>query len=362
MKQLLPLVLVLLSIPIAIQAQIQITSTDLNKPVGYVQATEYEFGPLAVNLGSPGGPQNWDFSSYTMSFAGAMEVVSVAGTPFANDFPNATTCFANIDDVSETEAYSYMTINSGSWSFLGIGVVAPDTSYVQHWSPIGHIPLPVDYGDSWVYETGFSDTLGGIIISLETRNHATVNAWGTMTIPLGSFSVLRVVSYDTTITSTIFPPFEFSDTSATIGVEWMGRDPIYVASATSVDGETNPNFTTADIIERAAIGDVGIGDDETAGQIPHTFGLDQNFPNPFNPQTEITFTVDEESAGQVELSVYSMRGARVKTLVSSRLAAGRYTKTWNGRNDRGEQLPSGVYIYRLTVDGQSIARKMVLAR
>jgi hypothetical protein len=336
MKQLLPLVLIVLAVPVMLHAQIQITNSDLNKPVGYVQATEYALGPLAVDLGSPGGPHNWDFTSYTMSFTGATEVVSVAGTPFANDFPNATTCYADIDDFSDTEAYTYMEITSSSWSFLGLGVVAPETTYVQKWNPIGHVPLPVDYGDSWVYETGFADTTGPLIISVMTKEHTTVDAYGTMTIPLGSYSVLRSVSYDTTIVSTIISPLVFSDTTTTIDVQWMGKDPLYVASATSEDGETNPNFTTADAIQRAAIGDVGIGDDETDVQVPRTFGLEQNFPNPFNPQTEITFSVDDKS--------------------------GRYTKTWNGRNDRGEQLPSGVYLYRLTVGGQSIARKMVLAK
>jgi flagellar hook assembly protein FlgD len=107
---------------------------------------------------------------------------------------------------------------------------------------------------------------------------------------------------------------------------------------------------------------VGIGGDETTERIPLAFGLEQNFPNPFNPQTRITFQVDESTAGQIEVSVYSLRGTRVRTLLSRHLDPGKYTVVWDGRNGRGEQLPSGVYFYRLTADGNSVTRKMVLAK
>jgi hypothetical protein len=92
--------------------------------------------------------------------------------------------------------------------------------------------------------------------------------------------------------------------------------------------------------------------------------LYQNVPNPFNPQTMITFTVPG-SAGvrrNVRLVVYDVRGARVKTLVSGAMPGGRHTVEWDGRNGRGEQVASGVYFARIAIGQFRATRKMVLLR
>lgn len=88
--------------------------------------------------------------------------------------------------------------------------------------------------------------------------------------------------------------------------------------------------------------------------------LQQNYPNPFNPETSITFTLSR--ACYVELSVYSVNGARIITLVNEPHAAGAYSTTWDGRDERGTLCASGVYLYRLHAGAASETRKMVLLR
>ena len=78
---------------------------------------------------------------------------------------------------------------------------------------------------------------------------------------------------------------------------------------------------------------------------PVAFSLYANYPNPFNAETQIVYTLSE--AGPVELAIYNVRGQRVRTLVQSVQAAGRYQIVWNGRSDSGAALSSGVYLYRL---------------
>jgi plastocyanin len=116
---------------------------------------------------------------------------------------------------------------------------------------------------------------------------------------------------------------------------------------------------------------IGIDDPaQSEAKLPSAFSLSQNYPNPFNPITTITFQVTQSAdapGGEngfhlVSLEVYNLRGKRVRTLVRGILPPGQRTVVWNGRDDHGEELGSGVYLYRLTVDGRSLSRRMVLAR
>lgn len=94
--------------------------------------------------------------------------------------------------------------------------------------------------------------------------------------------------------------------------------------------------------------------------------LGQNYPNPFNPTTRIEYWVPEGmKAGEranVSVTVYDVRGARVRSLVSGTKNAGHYVAQWDGRDDRGTPVSSGLYFYRMTVAGFSGTRKMVLLK
>lgn len=88
--------------------------------------------------------------------------------------------------------------------------------------------------------------------------------------------------------------------------------------------------------------------------------LEQNQPNPFNPTTEIRFALD--AAGPAELVIYDVTGHRVRTLLRADLPAGAHTARWDGRNDAGQSLASGLYMYRLETAGGAVSRKMLLVR
>jgi DNA-binding beta-propeller fold protein YncE len=84
------------------------------------------------------------------------------------------------------------------------------------------------------------------------------------------------------------------------------------------------------------------------------------YPNPFNPTITISFAIPE--VAHVNLSIYDIRGRYIVTLVNKTIAAGPEEIHWDGTNDNGESLSSGVYIYRLKAGNQVIAKKMVLLR
>jgi hypothetical protein len=89
-------------------------------------------------------------------------------------------------------------------------------------------------------------------------------------------------------------------------------------------------------------------------------GLSQNYPNPFNPQTTIAFSIKDR--GAVSLKVYNVNGELVRTLANENRSAGSYTLTWDGHNDAGQPVSSGVYFYKLVTNNFSQTKKMVLLK
>ncbi len=97
-----------------------------------------------------------------------------------------------------------------------------------------------------------------------------------------------------------------------------------------------------------------------AEQAPTVFALGQNHPNPFNPRTEIRFALPAD--GEARLAIYDLSGRRVRTLVEGSLPAGTHHVVWDGTDDAGQALASGVYFYRLETAAQTLSRKMLLLK
>ncbi|MEE9270779.1 MAG: T9SS type A sorting domain-containing protein, partial [Candidatus Krumholzibacteria bacterium] len=96
----------------------------------------------------------------------------------------------------------------------------------------------------------------------------------------------------------------------------------------------------------------------------HANLLETNYPNPFNPTTHITFEI--KARGHVTLRIYNVAGQLVRTLINEELAAGRYENrrfnVWDGTNDAGQEVGSGVYFYRLRATNFTQTRKLVLLK
>ena len=108
----------------------------------------------------------------------------------------------------------------------------------------------------------------------------------------------------------------------------------------------------------------GIGPVRIAQGIPEQFGLNQNYPNPFNPETHIQYQLNE--SGRVRLEIYDLMGRKVRTLVDQDQPAGYFMMKWDGKNQTGNLVPSGMYLYRITVQGMKTLytanRKMIMLK
>jgi hypothetical protein len=123
-------------------------------------------------------------------------------------------------------------------------------------------------------------------------------------------------------------------------VDYIGNNRFYGPISVTVEGTTSVK--------------------EDGEVVATNYSLDQNYPNPFNPETAIAFSLKE--AGQVSLKIYNIQGQVVRTLVDQQVAAGKYAVMWNGTNDLGVRLVSGVYFYSLQVNGFKETRKLNLMK
>jgi len=86
----------------------------------------------------------------------------------------------------------------------------------------------------------------------------------------------------------------------------------------------------------------------------------KNYPNPFNPSTTISFSIPDDD--EIELSIYNIKGQKVKTLVNSKFKRGAHSIVWDGRDSSGNSVCSGIYFYRLTSGNQTLTKKAILMK
>jgi len=98
-------------------------------------------------------------------------------------------------------------------------------------------------------------------------------------------------------------------------------------------------------------------------EIPLTCELGQNYPNPFNASTTITYTVPEmPESGSLRLDIFDIQGRLIRTLAQGTAAAGSHQILWNGTNEQGEMVPSGIYFYRLQAGSFQEIKRMVMLK
>ncbi len=140
---------------------------------------------------------------------------------------------------------------------------------------------------------------------------------------------------------------------------------VNLSFSTDDNGLDATSFTFDDIIAVNRDGQlyrVNVSDGEVDGSIamPKRFSLSQNHPNPFNPITQINYSLAGES--QVRIEVFNITGQRVKTLVDGHMEAGEHTIIWDSKDGNGDAVASGIYFYRIKTDQFTATKKMVLLK
>ena len=154
---------------------------------------------------------------------------------------------------------------------------------------------------------------------------------------------------------------------------WSAPTGITLSDPTAV----NPTFTAPDVIEDTdyvitlIVNDLQLNSEPDSVTItvlwdsvyvnellPKVTKLLGNYPNPFNPTTQIDFSIQDDS--NIDLSIYNIKGQKIKTLTHDEFATGSHSIIWNGEDEIGRPVSSGVYLYKLNVNGKTVAVKKCL--
>jgi hypothetical protein len=258
------------------------------------------------------------------------------------------------NDTRVLTGYKVWRLNSGqegneaSWS-----LITPNQITVLHHTDPGWQTLPNGYF-RWavkaIYTNGvtsvpsFSNILWkfqetGMIAGLVRRQNSTPIAGATVTAGTYTATTNNGGAY-----TLVVPIGTYSVTASADGFITQTVDNVLV----SPDLTTTVNFILATV-----------DNDDPAVPVTAT-ALNGNYPNPFNPETTLSFSVKE--AGAVRIEIYNLKGQLVRTLVNQELATGNYSAVFDGRDNAGKPVSSGVYYYRMTAPGYTSTRKMVLAQ
>ena len=114
------------------------------------------------------------------------------------------------------------------------------------------------------------------------------------------------------------------------------------------------------MFEQVALEPITTSVAHTPDEVPNGYSLLQNYPNPFNPSTTIRFTLQQTQ--KVQLNIYNSAGQRIRTLISGQQSAGEHSIVWNGADDSGTHVASGVYFYELRAGSLRLRKKLVLTK
>jgi predicted RNA-binding protein with TRAM domain len=186
------------------------------------------------------------------------------------------------------------------------------------------------------------------------------------------FTITNTGGSDLVVSSIILTGANQNEFDTTVsGLPWSieaGKDREFNVSYSPVSAGTkvanvniihNANGSPAVI---AVSGEGSVSENDTADMVLAT-GLMGNFPNPFNPETTISFVVARHAL-PVQIEVYNIRGQLIRTLLdgSRALESGRHSVIWDGRDDNGNQVSSGIYLYRMRAGEYQSTRRMILMK
>ncbi len=342
-------------------AQVQITKADVESifEPGKSWIDFSRDNPMTnMNVGSASSSaQSWTTPNIEWSDTSFSTNVTPASTPYAAEFPSAThtqygTGYLEGQPASQ---YTYYRIEDDGIYELGTALEANiggvDTVIIQSGGSQLIFPLPLTYG-LVLDDSRDSMDVGGGAYTIIVKS-TSVDAFGTVTFPFGSFQALRVSDIEET---TIYLNGTPINHSASSSFNWIapegGTFEADIDTGSGTSGEVTLNYasmTQFNYVPTSAKEDLSI--------LPSSFQLYQNYPNPFNPETNIKFEVPQTEF--ISLKVYDLLGNEIANLVNEVKSAGVYTAKFDGSS-----LSSGIYFYRLQTgeSNVSLTKKLILIK
>lgn len=329
----------------------------------------------------PSNPDNGVFGYWTTS--DPLTISDIQYSPWANGDSPYYGCEVTLNgvvtgDTMQVGAYGAYTMQDGFGAWNGImfndtdtgveltrGDSVSVTGYVEEYDPDWHFKWDnntklVDVSDITVHSSGNTVTPMSLSTADLAQDAEEVESYEGVLVTVSNVTVSSLNSYDWSV----------QDAS---GIECLIDDDLATSDAmaeltaieegdefASITGIFNFSFGTYKIQVRDINDLEYLGVNEDFEPQPFTYALHQNYPNPFNPETRIRF--DLKAGQQVKLVIYDILGRQIRTLVSSKFDAGMHIVNWDGLNNDGKAVGSGVYIYRIKAGDFVDHKKMLLVR
>ncbi|RPH95210.1 T9SS C-terminal target domain-containing protein [candidate division KSB1 bacterium] len=321
-------------------AQVTITQGSV-MPIGTSWTSNTMMDVATFDVGQAGENQTWTFGEYTFEYSGSATIVNPDDTPYADQFPTADRALMNEDNTSGT----FFRVASEAAYWLGTG---SSSGVVVFDNEATIVPFPCTYGSEWTILIHYSAVIGPFTMTHTDSIINVADGWGTIQTQFGTWNVLRVFGHTYSRTdNSITPPIE----TEYVGYIWYTAAGIDVASVTSDDGVTDPNFTTG-FLELCS--DYGQAVDPARGPVAKNFAVGQNYPNPFNPST--TLPVELEKNARVDVKVYDATG-RLISQEEFNLSPGHHDLRVNGSD-----WSTGTYFAQVSAGDQRQTVKMQLIK
>ncbi|MBK9331635.1 MAG: T9SS type A sorting domain-containing protein [Ignavibacteria bacterium] len=328
----------------ATQSIAQITLTSANNPSPGENNHYTICDTTNISEGTSGANQTWSFPVLTGTDSGTVRFVNPGSTPYASQFPSS-----NIATTEDEATFSYLTSSSSnliSNGSAGLGLT------INYSNPQTYLQFPFSYSSNFTDNFAAHYSSQGFEVFSTGTVTVTADAWGTITLPAGTFSnALRLKFVTVTNDST---SIGISTSNAT-SYSWFvnGRKlPIFTITYTSFSFNGFPlgSDKSVNYSDHVTIGITNIST-ETPGE----YRLSQNYPNPFNPATTLEFGITKPEF--VSLKIYDMLGKETAVLVSAKLRPGTYKYNFNASG-----LTSGIYFYTLKTENFSETKRMTLVK
>ena len=271
-------ILALILATVQLSAQIQIDSTDILTDIGTSWITLSYNDSLNVTLGDSGGPHTWDFTSLAsqLNDTSFYNIIDPLTAPLHDSFPDANLVKMRTDHNSDS-SYEYIEITDIYYPLLGIQQnIFGITSTVKLDSSTMYFPFAYGFSSS-LYAFDPIINSPDTFITAELNRDMSIDAYGTVIIPQGSFPCLRIRSHTSIHISgyiVIVVPFPIDTTISEYSYNWLTESQPDLITISSPLNETNPNFTVAGKVEMfhdysTGTDEVGINLDSLAVKIIH---------------------------------------------------------------------------------------------
>lgn len=350
--------------------QITITQSDLSNlfTIGNTQTDFFDTNTVSLDIGNPGGNNNWDFQHLVYDDMLVGGFVDPTTTPFTDIFPDANIAstftfelIVNDTTTLTSESWNYYS-NSSLLDYGNAGITTTTTTNTSsllttittHIPPFAEYDFPIEFGKVWSQEDSTMTQILEEGVPIFENNESIVynyniDAWGTMIMPSGK-SVEALRSREQTITTSYLIP-GFTQTSTSVHYFFMGKGGESLSILADSENPANSG---------AISGLVGWGNDDVTSvekldEVPKEFHLSQNYPNPFNPSTTIEYSITEPLL--VKLKVYDILGNEVSELVNKTQTSGTYRYNFNA-----SILTSGIYLLQLQAGSFNDIIKMTVLK